>query len=580
VGEGEGGRPVVKLLDFGIARLLEEDVDEALTRTGGRRLTPAYAAPEQRRGEAVTTAADVYALGIVLYELLTGVRPDEPARPPSAAVTPEAAAARGATAERLRRRLRGDLDTIVLKALREEPEGRYPSVEALLDDLRRHREGLPVLARPASAAYRVRKFVRRHRTGVAAASAFVLLLVAAVVALALQQRQTVRERDRAEVAAQQAREATRFLASVFSEADSARTGGEALSALQVLERGMARAEAELVGQPELLARLFYIFGGIYQRMDRNEAALDACARAYALQRDLYAPVHPEVASTVYCLASAHYGLGNTATADSLFDAFEGMVTALPEGMSPEHAWLFEALGRLLYHRSELDRALLYQRKAYALHLRLYGLVDERSIGSGSAIAQTLVGLGRVDEAASMLKEVLAAFDHLPDFEGRGAMLRSTLILELARIHVSRGEVEEADRAFREAIAVRRRLSSESSALAGIYLSYGELLAGAGRFPAAEAAFREAREGFRHHYGEGSFYTLHAQRMLGEAVRDQGRFEEAEPLLKEAYERLRAERGEADSFTQGALDALVGLYEAWGRPEQAASYRARRREPGA
>src|SRR5690606_19179777 len=136
VTEDEGGAPRVKLLDFGVAKLLAPDAAEAMTRTGGGALTPAYAAPEQRRGEAVTTAADVYALGVVLYELLTGARPDETARPPSAAVTPEAAAARGATAERLRRRLRGDLDTIVLKALREEPEARYPSVESLLEDLR------------------------------------------------------------------------------------------------------------------------------------------------------------------------------------------------------------------------------------------------------------------------------------------------------------------------------------------------------------------------------------------------------------------------------------------------------------
>jgi len=175
----------VKLLDFGIAKLLEADEAQA-TLTGQRALTPAYASPEQLRGEPIGVASDVYALGVVLYELLAGARPHAspsavvarraPARP-STAVSAPAAATRGAVPERLARELRGDLDTILLKALHEEPSRRYATVEALAEDLRRHLAGRTVLARPDTAGYRLRTFVRRNRLAVGLAAAVLLALV-------------------------------------------------------------------------------------------------------------------------------------------------------------------------------------------------------------------------------------------------------------------------------------------------------------------------------------------------------------------------------------------------------------------
>jgi eukaryotic-like serine/threonine-protein kinase len=177
----------VKLLDFGIAKLLESDAAETLT--GQRALTPAYASPEQLRGEPITIASDVYSLGIVLYELLTGGRPfatptalvtrPEPERPSTAVLrTPAAAGVRGGTGERLARELRGDLDTILLKALHADPARRYATVAALADDLQRHLAGRIVLARPDTTSYRVRTFVRRNRLAVGLATAALVALVA------------------------------------------------------------------------------------------------------------------------------------------------------------------------------------------------------------------------------------------------------------------------------------------------------------------------------------------------------------------------------------------------------------------
>ncbi|MGQ0642836.1 MAG: serine/threonine-protein kinase, partial [Gemmatimonadaceae bacterium] len=212
---------VPKLLDFGIAKVIEPDGQTAHTphtHQGARLLTPEYAAPEQIRGEPLTTACDVYALGVLLYELLAGCRPfersagtngvrfsilqDDP-RPPSVACLAQSAAARRVAAAQLRRRLAGDLDTIVLKAIRKEPQARYASALSLAEDLERHLKGIPVLAQPSSARYRINKFVRRNRVSVVAAAAVLTLFAGASSVtwyqsrrIAAESRRVARERDK------------------------------------------------------------------------------------------------------------------------------------------------------------------------------------------------------------------------------------------------------------------------------------------------------------------------------------------------------------------------------------------------
>ncbi|HZA93214.1 MAG TPA: serine/threonine-protein kinase, partial [Gemmatimonadales bacterium] len=257
------GDSEVKLLDFGIAKLLAEGrSDEPVTETGLRVLTLQYASPEQIRGDPIAVTSDVYSLGVLLYELLTGRRPYHgsgrssqeierailllPPPRPSAVVADS----------RLARRLRGDLDIILLTALRKESERRYPSVERFASDIRRFLGGLPVSARPDSWGYRSGKFVRRHRLGMTAGVAVSLSLIGGLIGTTSQAR--VAERSAAKE-----REVKNFLVGLFKVSDPAQSRGQDISARELLDRGARRADSALAATPDLQSELLHVLGIIH-----------------------------------------------------------------------------------------------------------------------------------------------------------------------------------------------------------------------------------------------------------------------------------------------------------------------------
>ncbi len=298
----------LKLLDFGIAKLLAPGamgLDDAapVTRTGLLLMTPEYAAPEQIRGQDITTATDVYALGVLLYELLTGRRPfhlagknpsqiestvctEEPRRPSTVVREAEVAGAR-----RWHRRLQGDLDTIVLKTLHKEPSERYDSARALADDLRRYRRGLPIAARPATAGYRVRKFVARNRWGAAAGLAAFLSLAAFAAAMTWQQGVTRLQRDRARSAEEQTSAINRFLIDgmLGAAAPEVAQGRD----VSVLAAAAQRIEGSFSGQPALEASVRRTLGELYLSLGKLEEAEEHLSRAHELLLQELGPEHPD-----------------------------------------------------------------------------------------------------------------------------------------------------------------------------------------------------------------------------------------------------------------------------------------------
>ncbi len=294
-----------KLLDFGVAKLLGEAQD--METTGPGPLTPAFASPEQLKGLRPTVATDVYALGLVLYRLLTGrlafdvegstpaeierrITTEEPPRPSNAA-----RAARPAFSTELE----GDLDNILLMALRKEPDRRYPSVEAFAADLQRYLGGRPVSARPATVRYRLGKFVRRHRTAVAAGTIALLAIVGVSLFYA---RRLASERDTARLEAQRAEAVTAFLQNLFTGADPTRTHGDSLTIGQVVDEGRARLDTALADQPRVKSRLLVTLGAVYGNIGRLDAADSAYAAALALSDSLDGPDAPLRATILADLA--------------------------------------------------------------------------------------------------------------------------------------------------------------------------------------------------------------------------------------------------------------------------------------
>ncbi|MEM8558568.1 MAG: serine/threonine-protein kinase, partial [Bacteroidota bacterium] len=392
VADDGDGKPVVKLLDFGIAKLLAEDGESSvatenavLTRTGQALLTPEYAAPEQISGDAITTATDVYALGVVLYELLVGQRPyafdhtsataieraileTEPTKPSTAvrAASPSA----HVEPERLARRLRGDLDTIVLKALRKEPERRYRSAADLADDLRRHADGLPVTARPDTTGYRLRKFAQRNRVGVAAAAALLVALVLGLAGTLWQARIAAAERDTAQTALRDAEAAMGFLQSVMLQADLEEADPER-SIGAVLDSAALRIDNELAERPAVAQQVHATMSDIYLGFRDTEAAEHHAQRALALTPDSLTLPYGRV---LYLLALAHDYRGDDAEAFPYYERAIATLRPLPDSLARAAlACTLNSYGSALSEGGRYEDALALLEEAIPAILAYLGL---------------------------------------------------------------------------------------------------------------------------------------------------------------------------------------------------------------
>ena len=564
----------VKLLDFGIARVLSDDGMD-LTRTGQRVLTPSYAAPEQVRGEAPTTATDVFALGGLLYRLLSGTRPVEtegrtPAEveravleevppPPSAAVTPEAARQRRTTAGALAKRLRGDLDVICQKALRKEPERRYGSAAELLADVRRHLDGEPIEARSPTTRYRVRKFVGRHRVGVAAA-AVALAAVVGGAGLALWQAAEARaQRDRAETEAATAEAVTEFIASLlWSASPTDPLNPNAVNARDVrvvdlLAQGTERIEAELADQPEVQIRLYDVVGEAHRALGDYAAAADALERAYALiDAD---GVRPDTRAMVaHNLASLRQEAGDLHASESLLREALGHLRSSPDPTPGSVGVVLNQLGYVLSDKGEHAEAEPILREAVEAARRHYGpghpYVDVIAVTH----ARTRYALGDADAYERTLREVLSHIRRRGPADATAASTIGTLGNFLVE---ERGDPEAGEPLIREALEIRRRTLGEDHPFVAVSLNE---LAGArlalGDVAGATALFERALALRRRVHGGGHPYIAYSLVGLARARQAAGRADEAAPLFREALEIRRAALPEGHELI-AETEALLG-----------------------
>ncbi len=503
-----------KLLDFGVAKLLEPEgsSDAPVTRIGTRAMTPEYASPEQFLGEPTSTVSDVYALGVLLYELLTGVRPreldgrplaalerdvlerepDPPStacRRPSAARPPRARAeARRTTVDGLVRQLRGDLDTIVLTAMRREPARRYASVAALQDDIARYRTGRPVMARPATVAYRASKFVRRHRAVVAAA---VLVAVAVVVGTAttlVQARTAAREGRRAE----QIRD---FLVSVFQLSGPNASRGETVTARELLDQGSARIDQELAGDPALRGEMLQVLGDLYRELGLYVEARRHLEEAVSLRRPASDPL--DLVDSLSSLASVLKELDDLDGAEARLTEAHDLAVAVEGRRGPTTVAVVSDLSAVYRAKGEYDTAERLQRDAIAAR---------RAAGDSGPLADSLNALsvllsenGHAPEAADVATEALTLMrqaygtDHT-----RVALAECNLATALQRA----GRLDDAIAAFGVCIADRRRLLGDRHPDLAVSLNtVGLLYSSRNEDDEAERRFIEALSIQRAAFGE-------------------------------------------------------------------------------
>ncbi|MEM0961547.1 MAG: serine/threonine-protein kinase [Bacteroidota bacterium] len=453
-------RPQVKLLDFGIAKLLEED--EALTRTGRPVLTPAYAAPEQRTGGDVTTATDVYGLGVLLYELLAGRRPDaDDATRPSEAITTAATEAgrvppgpdgpptgdtgtlRSTTADRLRRRLRGDLDRICLKALRDDPARRYRGAAELGADVQRHLDGLPVEARPESVGYRLGKFVRRNRVAVAAAAvALLAVLGGAGVALA-SAAEADRQREAALAEVGNFADGLDAFAVAFQTGDPDQMGIDAQAAQAMLDR--FRATADTMRNPRAQAALFGALSTIYLNRGQFATAESLATVAASVPVPAVPSVLGQRASHLTTLGTARLMLGRAEDGvEPLREAVALLEGPLGQRGSTMHAYALGELAKLMNGAGQTEEAIPLMTRAAEMARALDANPDPDHYTWLSSRAYADLGmmyykLGRMQEALPMVERAYV----ISEEPGRGGGGKTVVDRQYAQVLNAVGDPQRA-----------------------------------------------------------------------------------------------------------------------------------------
>jgi eukaryotic-like serine/threonine-protein kinase len=511
---------VPKLLDFGIAKLLDERQAGhhtlAVTHADIRIMTPDHASPEQVRGQAITTSSDVYVLGVLLYKLLTGISPfviptmrltdieraiceKDPPLPShsidtDSAETQSIADARSSSPARLRRILRGDLDTMVFMAMRKEPERRYASAQQMASDIQRYLDGKPVIARRDTVSYRTAKFVRRHWLPVTAGISALLLILAFATTTYVQSLRIAAERDRVAVQRERAEhervraeEVSKFLVDLFKLSDPEENRGNKVTARELLDSSAKRLRAGLNDQPETKAALLSTVGAVYDSLGQFQDALPILDESLQLQPQAH---DRSRVNTLLELGRARTGAGKLADAEAPLQEALHMSQNNFGATSLESGRALWALGMLRHQQGQIG-------EAKELYVRSLGILET------SAASQT---------------DIAAVLD------------------DLATMYTREQQWSLAKRTYERSLEIYRRVLGEEHPRVTIGLNNLAVVAqNMGDLPLAERLFRDAVRRHERTYGERHPETALAKGNLGLLLQREGRLAEAEPLLRDALD---------------------------------------------
>jgi eukaryotic-like serine/threonine-protein kinase len=561
----------VRLLDFGIAKVLDvrgvglARSDAPRTRTGHRLFTPEYASPEQIRGEPAATSNDVWALGVLLFELLVGARPfdlddctpgegerrileAEPPRPSQVAGTPI-----------LRRRLQGDLDRIVAMALRKDPARRYLSVEQLADDVVHHLEGRPVRAQPDTFGYRLGKFLRRHRVESAAAAVVIVAVVGGVAAALWQAGEARRERDRAAQEALRSEAVAAYLLDLFQAADPWEVPADRLSARELLSRGTRRLE-ELPADPLLRARLLLAIGQTWLQLGDARSASPLLEEALELRRAALGEDHPETGEARLALGELLRREGRLPQAEALARQVLDAGAGLENRALSLLGFIHTGMGRTDDARRDFEEELA--------RLEVAGLADSEEAGHALVnLAAIHRRQARYAEAEAFLRRALA---HRREHLGPDHPLAAVAMARLAGLlseHM--GRPDEAAPLFEAALEIQARVlgpdhPARIESIGGLAL----IREGDGDLPAAEALHREHLDIHVVALGTEHPSTLAAREGLADFLARTGRPDSAQAIYAATVPLRRAMQGPLHPSLAGSLLGHGRVLLAQGRVEAA------------
>lgn len=587
----------VRLLDFGIAKVLDPThSDDALTQTGSLPMTAVYASPEQRRGRPVATASDIYSLGVVLYELLAGIRPYPGEVPDLDTIEqPPTAPSRAASDRRLQRSLAGELDSIVLKALRPEPDRRYRSAQLLADDLGRYLNGEPVAAQSDALGYRLGKFVRRNKAAVIAAVLAIVALLGATAVSVYQASVSRQERDRALREARRTEQVTEFFQNVFASAQPQRQGS-AVTVVEAIDSAIVRADSAFANEPDLQAAVKLTLGSTLTNMYLYERARPLLEDALRLRRSLDGGTPSrEQSDALFNLAAIEAEIGDAGKAESLYRASLGIRGSLP---TVDSAGIYDGLGNVaeaMLNQGKLaGAAALYDTVGKALD-RLRPNDLERRATTRANLGTALSQLGRYVEAEPVLREAVRLFEQArgPDDPGVASALQplaGTLIFngkfaeaeQLARraiainerefgrtnpatlsalrmltsALVESGRCREAMPLIREMLALRGSIMAETDPTLGVaLLQLGQCQAESGELAASEATLRDALAVRIATFGPEHWAVAQIGSMLGDVLGRRNKDAEAETMLRESFDVLSRELAPGHVRTEQARERL-------------------------